>query len=155
MLELIQQWGTAAEKGGPWFLVALLGAIIFFGGRWLYSRGQKIEDALRVEIKDLQDAAVEREKKYAEAAVEREKKCAEDKNEAVTKQAELHEARYDALREESRTEHQRRNDEIKEVVVTMTAALNQESAAKHLQAKALDELTDNIRDLQRDVQRGK
>jgi hypothetical protein len=136
VLELIEQWGQAAEKGGPWFLVALLGAIIYLGGRWLYARGQKIEDALRAEIKDLQKAAIEREKK-----------CAEDCNRALADQAKVHEARYDALRDQSRNEHTRRNDEIKEVAVTMTTALNQEAAAKHLQSKALDEMQQELDNL--------
>lgn len=136
MLEIIQQWGLAARDGGPWFLVALLGAIIFFGGRWLLGRSEKTEAGLRHQIEEFQKAAIEREKVCADEKAE----AVGDQAKALADQAKIHEERYDALREESRDQHNRRNDEIREVAVTMTSALNQDAAAKHLQAKALDEL---------------
>ncbi len=143
MLELIQQWGEAARTGGPWFLVAVMGAIIFFGGRWLYNRGETREAELRKQVEDLQKAAIEREKT-----------CAAEMAKALKEQDDACEERYEALREESRAEHTRRNDEIREVAVTMTTALNQEAAAKHLQAKALDELKQGIQQLAAEVRKG-
>lgn len=144
MLELIQQWGEALQKGGPWFLVALLGGIVFFGGRWLLGRSEKLEAELRKQIEELQKAAIEREKT-----------CATEMAKALKDQDDICEKKYEALREESRSEHNQRNDEIREVVVSMTNALNQEAAAKHLQAKALDELKESLQQLTSELRRGK
>lgn len=140
MLETISAWGEAAKTGGPWFLVACMGAITVLGGRWLYTRGEERETKLRAELAELQKGATLREKS-----------CAEEKDNALKAQAALHEERYDALREESRDQHARRNDEIKEVAITMTSALQADAAAKHLQSKALDEMKQELVDLTREI----
>lgn len=126
---IITEWSLAAEKGGPWFIVTILTVTIVFGLRWFVKRlGEK-----ETEITELNKAAIEREKK-----------CATDQQKALEDLAKLHQERYDALREESRLEHQNKNSEIKEVVVAMTNAIANDIAAKQMLTKAMDDVQDEI-----------
>jgi len=132
------EWSTAAKTGGPWFIMAVLGLVITLMVRHTLTKDKEHRD----EIKVLNDAAVVREKK-----------CAEDMNVALLAQAKLSQERYDTLRDESREEHKKRNDEVKEVAVTMTNAIVNDVAAKQLVAKQLEDNTRELRELRAESNR--
>jgi hypothetical protein len=127
--DVVNGWAKAAEQGGPWFLVVCLCALIYFGGKWLYNRGEGRESTQATMVLSLQKEAITREKAAADSRAS-----------ALKEQADMHEERYEALREEGRAAQERRNEEIKEIAVQMTTALHQYAAASHLNAKAIDEL---------------
>lgn len=138
--ELVTNWAKAAETGGPWFITVVLAGVLLLLTRWLYKRGEEREAKLQAEVKALQ-----------EAALAREQSCAKDRSEALAAQAKIHEDRYEALREESRRAHVSSNEEIREVAVTMTASLQQDIAAKHLQTRTLDALVVKVDQLAAEI----
>jgi hypothetical protein len=136
MLGTVVEWSQAAEKGGPWFITAVIGLVLVVLVRFFLSR----EKELRAQIDALNKAAVDREKA-----------CTESTSEALAEQAKLFQERYDALREESREEHRKRNDEVREVAVTMTAAIANDLAAKHAMTKSFDDVKSELNRLSVEV----
>lgn len=126
MLQHYGGWGTTVA-----LVMAFIPTVRFFV--------KKIEER-DLEIKALNDAATRREKE-----------CAEDLRKNVEAVTELHQRRYEALRDESRTQHEKRNGEIKDVVVNMTSVIANDVAAKQLLAKSFDTLAIQVDGLKDEI----
>ena len=132
-------WAEMLQRYGGWgTTVALVMAFI----PTVRFAIKKIEERDN-EIKALNDAATRREKEAAEVL---------QKNIAAV--TEVHQRRYESLRDESRTQHEKRNTEIKDVVVSMTNVIATDVGAKQAMAKSFDDLAkqvDALKDQVRDL----
>ena len=129
-------WAEMLQKYGGWGVsVALVMAFI---------------PTVRFAVKKLE----ERDDKVAslqEAAVKREKDCAEERQKTVEAVTDVWQKRYEALREESRTQHEKRNAEIKDLLTTMTTTIANDVGAKQQMSKSFDGLSDQVDKLKDEV----
>jgi len=136
MLELIIQWGEALEKGGPWFLVAIEGAVIVLILRFALKRIDSFRNELR---------GVYAKKEEDKDAAETKLRLQEDKyREAMQTQTREHQGFIEDFFRQVREREEKNTQQLLGLTSTLAKSVAESDSITSEHTKAIDRLSDEI-----------